>query len=173
MRRASFSSEDGRRALRAVVVGVAAAVVALTTLGCDNSMNFNPVAPDWPDWPAAVPGSRTLQIEGTLEIQQGGVLEATVLYDGLEVPGARSRCPRPTGCAVLELETSLLSASGHHTIAFQVLRQSQEVMDYRAEGTVLVSRENVNLGGVPMRLGPTRARLAAGDTVTFDVQFAK
>ena len=166
MRRASFSSENGRRALRALA-GVA--VVALTTLGCDNKMTFEaPTMPDWSDWPASVPGTRTLQIEGALEIQDGGVLEATVLYDGLEVPGARSHCPQPAGCAELELEASVVSATGNHTISFQVLRQSQEVIDYRAEGTVLVNREDVNLGGVPFRLGPRHAQLEAGGAVTFE-----
>jgi hypothetical protein len=168
MRRASFSREDGHRALRAVI-GVVA--VAITTIGCDNSMNFNPVAPEWPNWTQAMPGARNVEIEGTLEIQDGGVLEATVLYDGLEVPGARSRCPQPAGCDELELEAALVSASGRHTIAFQVLRQSQDVVEYRAEGTLTVSRENVNLGGFPLRLGPQRASLAAGEAVTFDVQF--
>jgi hypothetical protein len=143
----------------------------VTTLGCDNSMNFNPVAPEWPDWPAGLAGDRHLQIEGVLEVQDGAVLEATVLYDGLEVPGARTRCPQPAGCAELEMEASVRSASGHHTISFQVLRQSHDVIDYRADGTVVVTRQNVNLGGVPIRLGPARARLAVGDAVTFEIPF--
>ncbi len=166
MRGASLGSQNGRRAVKALV-----GLAFLTTLGCDNSMNFNPVAPEWPDWQGGAAGARSLQIEGVLEIQDGAVFEATVLYDGLEIAGARSRCPHPAGCAELELDASVVSASGHHTISFQVLRQSRDVIDYRAEGTVLVDREGVNLGGVPMRLGPARARLAVGDAVTFEIEF--
>ena len=166
MRRASLWSKNGWRAAKALV-----GLAFLTTFGCDNSMNFNPVAPEWPDWPANV-GTRNLEIKGTLGVQSGAVLEATVLYDGLEVPGARSRCPRPAGCDVLELKASVGSPSGHHTISFQVLRQSQEVVGYRAEGTVFVSREGLDLGGVPsLRLGPRDATLESGGAVTFDVQF--
>jgi len=147
----------------------------MTTLACDNSVNFKaptmPEWPDWQDWPAGVPGTRTLQIEGALAIQDGGVLEATVLYDGLEVPGARSHCPQPAGCAELELEASVRSATGNHTISFLVLQQSRETVDYVAGGTVVVSREGLALGGVAMPLGPTHARLEAGGAVTFEVVF--
>jgi hypothetical protein len=167
MKRASFSSRNAHRALGALF-----AVAAMTSLACDNSMNFkSPTAPDWPDWPAAVPGNRSLEIQGVLEIQHGAVLEATVLYDGQELAGARSRCLEPSGCSELELEASVLSPTGNHTISFQVLRQSQDVIDYRAEGTVIVSRENVNLGGVPIRLGPRNATLEAGGAVTFELWF--
>ena len=166
MRRESSWSENGRRATKALV-----GLAFLATLGCDNSMSFNPVAPEWPDWSDAVAGTRTLQIEGVLQIENGACLEATVLYDGQEVAGARSRCPNAAGCAELALEAEVLTASGPHTISFQVLRQSREVVEYRAEGTVRVSREGVNLGSVPMRLGPARAALTAGEAVTFDIQF--
>ena len=167
MERVSVLSEYKRRR----ALGSLVALVAFVSLGCDNSMNFNPAAPEWPDWPANV-GARNLEIKGTLGVQSGAVLEATVLYDGLEVPGARSRCPRPAGCDVLELKASVGSPSGHHTISFQVLRQSPEVVGYRAEGTVFVSREGLDLGGVPyLRLGPRDATLESGGAVTFDVHF--
>jgi hypothetical protein len=167
MKRATFSNRNARR-----VLGALFAVAALTTLACDNSMTFKaPTMSDWPEWPVPVPGNRNLEIQGVLEIQDGAVLEATVLYDGEELVGARSRCPERSGCAELELEASVLSATGNHTISFQVLRQSQEVIDYRVEGTVLVSREDVDLGGVPIRLGPRQARLEAGGAVTFDLRF--
>ena len=94
-----------------------------------------------------------------------------MLYVGLEVAGARSRCPDPSGCAELELAAEVWTASGHHTIAFQVLRQSGDVVDYRAEGAVHVSRDGVNLGGVPLKLGPAHASLTAGEAVTFDIEF--
>ena len=166
MRRASFWSQNGRRATKALV-----GLAFLATFGCDNSMNFNPAAPEWPDWSDAVPAARTLEIEGVLQIENGACHEATVLYDGLEVAGARSRCPDPSGCAELELAAEVWTASGHHTISFQVLRQAGDVADYRAEGTVRVSRDGVNLRGVPLRLGPAHASLTAGEAVTFDIEF--
>jgi len=167
MKQVRFPSKNGRRALRALV-----GVAALTGLACDNSMNFSPTAPDWSDWPTSAAGTRNLQISGTLEIEGGACLEATVLYDGRELRGARSRCPQSPGCARLELEASTPSETGRHTISFQVLRQSQEVLDYVAEGTVRVSREGVALGGVAMSLGPKPARLEAGEAVSFEVEFA-
>ena len=168
MRRASFSSKNGRRAAKALV-----GLAILTSLACDNSMNFNPVAPQWPDWQNLTPGTRTIEIDGTLQVQDGALYEATVLYDGLEVPGARSHCPDPAGCTSIQLEATFLTATGHHSIAFQVLRQSREVVDYRAEGTVVVSRENLDLGFEfpPIPLGPSNASLAAGDAVIFDIHF--
>ena len=167
MERMSVLGEYGRR----WALGSLVALVAFVSLGCDNSMSFNPAAPEWPDWPANV-GTRNLQIQGTLGAQYGAIFEATVLYDGLEVPGARSRCPRPAGCDVLELEASFGSLNGHHAISFQVLRQSQDVIGYRAEGTVVVSRDKVDLGFVlPIRLGPRDATLESGGAVTFDVHF--
>jgi len=166
-RRATSLTERAAQAAR-VLVGMA----CFSALGCDNSMSFNPTAPQWPDWNSSLAGVRTLEIDGVLQAQDGSCLEATVLYDGLEVPGARSRCPSPAGCSQLELTTSFQSTSGQHTIAFQVLRQSRELADYRAQGSVRVSREGVNLGGVPMRLGPTVATLAAGETVSFEIQFS-
>ena len=86
-RRAEFLIQRATRAVK-VLVGLA----CLTTLACDNSVSFNPVAAQWPDWTSSLAGARTLQVDGVLQIQDGSLLEATLLYDGLEVPGARSRC---------------------------------------------------------------------------------
>lgn len=165
-RRAKSLTERAAQAAR-VLVGMA----CFGALGCDNSMSFNPTAPQWPDWNSSLAGARSLEVDGVLRTPDGSLLEATILYDGLEVPGARSRCANPAGCSQLELAATFLSASGHHTIAFQVLRQSHEIADYRAEATVRVTREGVSLAGYPMRLGPKVATLAAGEAVSFDIQF--
>jgi hypothetical protein len=56
-------------------------------------------------------------------------------------------------------------------ISFQVLQQSQDVIDYIVEGSVLVDRDGLGPGGVTIPLGPTYASLRPGDVVTFDIQF--
>lgn len=162
MKRSRISS---RPASRLVLVLVSVAVVTVAACG---DVNVGPVAPEWPD---PEPGIRTLQISGDLRAQDGSCFEATVLYDGEEVADARTVCARARGCARLELEATVRSWSGHHTISFQVLRQSQNVVDYLAEGTVLVSRDGVSLGGVAMPLKPSQARLREGGVVSFEIDF--
>ncbi len=80
-------------------------------------------------------------------------------------------CPDVSGCAQLELTAAAHSASGHHPISFQVLRQSTEAVDSLAQGTALVSREGLSLPGVTIPLGPKHARLRAGGVVTFEIEF--
>ena len=167
MERKDLSGRTARRALRALV-----GVVALGALACDGSVNVT--GPSWPEpseWSWSEPGTRSLQISGSLETQDGACLEATVLYDGVELAGARSGCAEASGCALLQLNGSASSKSGRHTISFKVLRQSQATLDYVARGSVLVSREGLGLGGVAIPFGPKRARLGEGDALTFDVEF--
>lgn len=170
MKRNMFSSKPTRRALLVLVCAAALSVVA-----CDNDVTFSPTAPTFPNLQnignvtTAGPG-RSLEIRGSLTAKQGSCLEATILYDGRELEGARAVCREGPGCAKLELTADVLSTGGHHTISFQVLSQSSEVVDYVAEGSVLVSRE-----GIPflmtIDLEPTRATLRPGESVTFDVDF--
>lgn len=159
MTRANLSG----RALRAALIAMA----ALCAFACGEVNITGPTAPDW-SWSQA--GTRSLQIYGTLEVQDGACFEATVLYDGVELAGARSSCAEP-GCTRLQLRASTPSEAGHHTISFKVLRQSQAALDYVAHGNVLVNREGVGLGGVSMPLGPRRASLEAGDSVDFGIGF--
>jgi hypothetical protein len=145
----------------------------LTVVACGNEVNFSPTAPAFPKvtvFPNITTSgqSRNLEIRGSLKAKQGSCLEATVLYDGKELAGARALCPGVSGCAKLKLTADALSTSGHHTISFQVLSQSPEAVDYVAEGRVLVSREGIPLV-TTIYLEPTRARLRPGESVTFDV----
>lgn len=142
---------------------------ALTLVACDNSVNFSPTEPRYTDFPPV--GERTLQVSGSLTAEAGSCLEATVLYDGVELPGARAICSDPRGCAELELAAVTRTGSGRHTISFQVLDQSAEVVEYSVRGEVLVTREGLALGGVKISLGPTSATLRPGEIVTFDVLF--
>jgi hypothetical protein len=169
MKRNTFSNSAIRRA---VLVLVCAA--ALTAVACDNDVNFSPVAPTFPNLQnignVTTAGSRSLEISGSLTATQGSCLEATILYDGKELEGARAVCREGPGCARLELTADVLSASGHHTISFQVLSQSSEVVDYVAEGSVLMFREGLPFV-MTIDLEPTRATLRRGESVTFGVDF--
>ena len=88
----------------------------------------------------------------------------------MEVAGARTECAHPSGCAELELDASVLSTTGRHTISLQVLRQSLETVSYVAEGEVRVFRNGIPLL-MTLPLQPTRAALQASESVTYDVEF--
>jgi len=164
MIRTRFFGDSAPRAL--AVLGV----VALA--GCSSEMNFSPTAPaPQAPRPYSSPGAlRTLSIIGSLTPQQGSCVEATILYDGQELGGARAVCGETSGCARLDLAGVVRTASGHHTISFQVLRQSPEAVEYVAEATVRMSRDNLS-SVVTLGLEPARQTLRAGETVTFDVDF--
>lgn len=164
MKQATFSNRSARRALQVVLWAAAMMLVA-----CDNDVNYSPTAPDWPIITPV--GDRELQISGKLTTEQGTCLEATILYDGVELEGARTRCPDPGGCAAQTLEGVTSSSSGRHTISFQVLDQSAPAVEYMAQGEVLVTREGLGLQGVLIRLGPEQSTLRLGDSVTFEISF--
>jgi hypothetical protein len=105
-----------------------------------------------------------------LTARQGSLIEATVLFDGEELDGGRTLCREESGCAKLELSANVYSSSGHHTISFQVTSQSPEVVEYIAEGKVLVTRENMPFV-LTIDLEPTRVTLRHGEKATFEVDF--
>jgi hypothetical protein len=154
-----------------LILAATALLAAGLLTGCGD-VSFEP-----PSFPNAIPQSpqatspRTLEIVGSLTTEQGACVEATILFDGEELPGARAVCVQGRGCTELELTGLAHSANGRHTISFQVLRQSQEAIDYLAHGTVRVTRENLVLwDGVRLSLRPTRATLRSGESVTFDLE---
>jgi len=152
---------------------------SLTSIACSGDVNFSPTQPPWPDseaWDPTV-GERVLEVSGSLVAEKGACFEATILYDGKELGGARTVCASAEGCARIDLEATVNSASGHHTVSFQVLRQSSEAIDYSVEGRVLVTRENLEVWqGAPMvltiPLAPTSSRLQPGDSVSFEFDFS-
>jgi hypothetical protein len=148
---------------------VLALAATLALAGCDNRVSFSPTVPPVPNiTPLA---ERTLEISGSLTAEGASCLEATILYDGNELAGARAKCPNPGGCASLHLSAKTLSVEGQHTISLQVLRQSTETVRYVGEGMALVFREGLPWVGVPIRLGPTDAALQAGESVSFGIDF--
>ena len=112
MKQITFLSKPARWALQILVWTAALAFVA-----CDNDVNFNPVAPAFPNR-AAFPDvttagpNRTLEILGSLTAEQGACIEATVLYDDEELEGGRAVCSDASGCAKLELSAEVLSTAG-------------------------------------------------------------
>ena len=165
MKRVKLSSRPLHR-----VLGLLVFVVALSAIACDSNVKFSPTQPDWPLAP--VESDRSLEISGHLVAEQGSCFEATILFDGEELRGARSECAKAKGCAKLDLDAFVRSPEGHHTISFQVVRQSEEAIDYLVDGAVRVSREGIGLGGAGLALGPTRVRLQAGDLVTFEFEIS-
>ncbi len=165
MRRFKIPSRRASRGLQALVWAA-----ALTVVGCDSSVKISPTVPEWPDITPI--GERNLLISGTLVSERGACLEATVLFDGQELADARVSCPDPEGCTELELAAVTPSASGHHTISFQLLSQSSESEHYVVTGSVVVTR-GLRLGGIVLQLGPTSATLQPGESVTFDLDFSR
>lgn len=142
----------------------------LVLVACDNSLNISPTVPTFTEINTNIGALRTLEISGTLAAAQGTVIRATILFDGLEIEGARSRCQEFDGCSELELSGVIGAFVGHHTITFKVLRQESDFEDYLATGFVEVTRADVQLPE-PARLDlqPTRATLQAGEGVRFEI----
>ena len=135
-------------------------VAALASVGCNNDVNIT-----GPEFPTLTPQWQTFQIVGTMTAEEGWIQEATILYDGIELVGARAVCVDNDGCRQLQLRaTSIGATAGRHTIAFQVLRQSRNRIDYSVEGEVLAE-----LGPADhIVLGPVQRTLEAGQSVTFE-----
>ena len=164
MKRNSSPNRPSARVLQVMVW-----MALLTLVACKGEVNFSPTAPQFSN--IANVGIRTLEISANLVAERGSCLEATILYDGRELPGARTICPKSAGCTELEIAAVTPSVSGHHTISIQLLRQSLEVDDYLVEGTVLVTRAGLTMGGATIGLGPERTSLRSGESVTFDIAF--
>lgn len=162
MMRFVLSGGHARRALGLLLFSLALA-------GCDNEMSFNPVAPSFDT--SALGTLRSVDIVGSLTAEDGSCIEATILYDGRELPGARTTCGKASGCARLDLTGVVQSAVGNHTLSFQVLRQSSEAVDYRAAATIIVSRDGFPMTAT-LKLEPQWAELRAGEALTFDFQFS-
>jgi hypothetical protein len=134
--------------------------VALTSFACSGEVNVT--APEFPTFESQGQG---FQVAGTLTADEGSVLEATILFDGREMLGARAFCATPNGCNELHLDAATFGAtSGQHTIAFQVLRQSSSQVKYEVEGEIVPDLASAD----DIALGPKRATLEAGESVAFE-----
>ena len=132
----------------------------LTSFACSGEVNVT--APEFPTFESQGQG---FQVDGTLTADDGSVLEATILLDGREMLGARAFCAQPGGCDQLHLQAATFGATaGHHTIAFQVLRQSSSRVEYKVEGEIVPDLDTADL----IALGPALATLKAGESVMFE-----
>ena len=133
---------------------------ALLSIACSGEVNVT--APEFPTFTSQGQG---FQVSGSLAAVDGSILEATILFDGREMLGARAFCANPGGCNQLYLDAATFGATaGQHTIAFQVLRQSSSRVKYDVEGEIVPDLATV----AHIALGPQRATLEAGDSVAFD-----
>ncbi len=164
MRRAELVKRPSGRALLLVMVAASLALVA-----CDNSVDFSPTPPVVPPFPPI--GDRNLQISGSLSAGGGACFVATILFDGVELPGGRTDCPDADGCAKLDLAATTSAGAGTHTISFLVLGQSRGLVDYEARGKVVVTRGGLNFRGRTIYLEPRSASLRPGESVTYEVVF--
>ena len=106
---------------------------AIISIACSGEVNVT--APKFPDYTAQGQG---FQVAGTLDAVDGSVLEATILFDGREMLGARAFCANAGGCNQLHLDAATFGATvGQHTIAFQVLRQSSSRVEYAVDGEIV------------------------------------
>jgi hypothetical protein len=166
--KAMHPSHHFRRGARGVLL-ILVSAAAVAVLGCDNDVNFQPSLGTFPDF-TPVNSARSVEISGRLTTTEGSCLEATVLYDGVEIAEARSQCPNPRGCGEMELTAVTSTSPGHHTISFQVLRQSPEAVRYSADGSVQVARENLSMT-FTIPLERKTSMLRARESVSYDVQF--
>lgn len=142
----------------------------LVLVACDNQLNISPTVPAFTEINTNVGAVRTLEISGSLAAEQGSCQRATILFDGQEIQGSRARCQEAEGCAELQLAGVIGALAGHHTITFQVLRQSQEIQGYLAAGAIQVSRAGLQLPEpVVLDLQPIQATLQAGEGVTYEI----
>lgn len=153
-------------------------LLAMVLLGsvqsaCDNQLNISPTVPTFTEITTNVGSLRNLQISGNLESEQGSIVRATILFNGHEIQGARTRCDLPDGCADLDLQGVISSPTGRHTLTFKVLRQSEESSQYLASGSIEVTRTGIQLPDpAVIDLEPVRASLSAGEGITFEFELS-
>ena len=160
MHRSYRPPRPGRRVLRLVML--LAATLALGA--CDHDIDIT--APRIPD-PTPGPDNRTLEISVNLTALDGSCVEATLLWDGVELPGAHRSCAE--GCTRLDLTASTPRSEGVHTLEVQVLRQSPAAVDYMVAGDVVIAG-GPRLG-FSMPLGPTHQTLRVGESVSYQLEF--
>ena len=155
---------------KSLLLVLTAVLAALGLVACDNELNISPTAPSFIDVDANVEALRTLHIHGSLNAETGSCVRATILFDGLEILGARTRCADSDGCEEIALEGVISAFAGRHTITFQVLRQADPVQDYLAAGEVEITRAGIDLPDpARLELAPVREELSAGQGVTYTI----
>ncbi len=153
------------------IVLLAVLLPAFGLVACDNRLEISPTVPTFTSVSVNVGALRTLDIHGTLLAENGSCVRATILFDGVEINGARSKCPEAAGCTRLDLHGTVSAFAGEHVITFQVLRQRQSLEDYLATGEVEIT--GIDLGSldpVRLELPPTHGTLSEGQGLTFELE---
>lgn len=137
-------------------------------VACDNQINVK--GPTFPEFDPQIEPVWTLNVSGTLVADAESCVRATILFDGQEIQGAKTRCDQDGGCAELVLSGSIAALEGPHTITFQVLRQKTEEDNYLAYGSVTADRAdlNLNFNEVMLNLEHRRASLQQGEGITYE-----
>lgn len=149
---------------------IAMLILVMALVSCNNEVTVGPTEPHFGDFSPTVGALRTLNISGTLAAEQGSCLKATILFNGQEIHGARTKCHDNQGCVELHLAGVISAPVGNHTITFKVLRQSADIEEYVAAGSVEVSRFDLQLPSpAVVDLEDTQASLAPGEGITFDL----
>jgi len=150
-----------------LIVLLAASILGAGLAACDNQINVS--GPTFPEFDPQIEPLWTLSISGTLVSDGASCVRATILFDGQEIQGARTRCDQDGGCAELELSGSVAALEGQHTITFQVLRQEAEQDTYLAYGQVSADRADLNFNSdVLVNLEHRRESLQQGEGVTYE-----
>ena len=142
-------------------------ISCLLVFGCGGNGGTTPTGPT--NTPTTG-SSLIIAFSGSLGSLDGAPLEATILFDGREVPGARTTCAFASGCSGLVLvpQSTLGVTSGQHTVSFQVVRQgAQGRAAYFAFGGIVVSR-----GGPPIQsitLVERNASIGAGESISYQI----
>jgi hypothetical protein len=109
-------------------------------------------------------------VQGGLGTIATGLVEATILLDGEEWPGARATCQFSSGCSSLVLTPQALQTvtPGVHTIGFRVVRQTGTGrFAYFSTGSVVISR-----GGAPLQTIPLVERngtIGVGEAIVYQI----
>jgi len=148
--------------------GVLVVLGALLAPGCGD-VNIEPWSPTWV-FPRGGVGLRTLHITASLTAEQGGCIEARVLYDGQALPDSTVVCPDAAGCVRLDLTAETTTGSGRHTLALQVVRQPHDATVYVARVSMRMTRDGLGFV-LPISPDPVRTTLRAGGIVSFELQF--
>ena len=141
-------------------------LAVFTFPACDNEVIVSPSVTGIDFGPGSVVG---VAIVTSLSTADPVCQEATLFYDGFELPGARTSCSEPSGgCTYLKIEGIAPLDPGPHTIGIQVLSQKRETARYLIGGEVLVQRSGIP----PIMVLPMESRardLRVGDRVTYEV----
>ncbi len=115
------------------------------------------------------PQGNTVVVSATLVALNGGVLEASLTLDGKEINhgdwSLSGGCA--AGCVMGAMVGSV--ASGSHTVAMTVVRQTATVISYVALGQVSVA--NPNGTGQSIDLPQKNVSLKAGESVSYQISF--